>query len=82
QLAAADYFSIESTSATRKFVSRLHNEGKQVYVWTVNREYTIKKMIERNVDNIITDDIILARKCIDESRYSDLLSEFMKLLIQ
>ena len=82
QLAAADYFSIESTSATRKFVSRLHNEGKQVYVWTVNREYTIKKMIERNVDNIITDDIILARKCIDESRYSNLLSEFMKLLIQ
>ena len=82
QLAAADYFSIESTSATKKLISKLHNEGKQVCVWTVNREYTIKKMIERNVDNIITDDITLARKCIDESRYSTLLSEFMKLLIQ
>lgn len=79
QLTAADHFSVEATSATKALISRVHNEGKEIYAWTVNTEESINKMIELNVDNIITDNIELARQCINESRYSDLLTEYLKL---
>lgn len=79
QLDAADHFSVEATSATKTLISRVHNEGKEIYAWTVNTEESIDKMIELNVDNIITDDIELARQCVDESRYSNLLTEYLKL---
>ena len=80
QLTAADHFSVEATNATRSMVSQVHNEGKQLYVWTVNTKDSITKMIELNVDNIITDNIELAKQCIYESRYSNLLAEYMKLI--
>ena len=80
KLTAADHFSVEASSATGRLVSRVHNAGKQIYAWTVNSENSINSMIERNVDNIITDNIPLARRCVEESRYSDLLTEFIKRL--
>ena len=80
QLTAADHFSVEATNATRSMVSQVHNAGKQLYVWTVNTKDSITRMIELNVDNIITDNIELAKQCIYESRYSNLLAEYMKLI--
>ncbi len=79
QLTAADHFSVEATSATQSLISSVHCAGKEIYVWTVNTKENIMKMIEMNVDNIITDDIILARQCLNESRYSNLLAEYLKL---
>ncbi len=80
QLAAADHFSVEATNVTRRLVSAVHNAGKELYVWTVNTKDSIMKMISLNVDNIVTDNIELAKECIFESRYSTLLEEFLKLL--
>ncbi|MBR2593305.1 MAG: glycerophosphoryl diester phosphodiesterase membrane domain-containing protein [Firmicutes bacterium] len=77
---AADIFSIESKSATRRMVSTVHSYGKKVFVWTVNSEKNIDKMLDRNVDNIITDDLELARRCVDDYRYSVFFTRFMKLL--
>jgi glycerophosphoryl diester phosphodiesterase len=79
-LTAANHFSVEATSATRSLVRRVHNAGGQVLAWTVNSEDSIRRMVDRNVDNIVTDDVALARRCVQESRYSDLLREFLKLL--
>ncbi|MCI8466022.1 MAG: glycerophosphodiester phosphodiesterase [Lachnospiraceae bacterium] len=79
QLAAADHFSVEAMNATESLVDRVHHAGKQLYVWTVNTKESIDRMIERNVDNIITDDIELAKKCVYESRYSNFLAEYIKL---
>ncbi|MCM1288236.1 MAG: glycerophosphodiester phosphodiesterase [Clostridium sp.] len=79
KLEAADHFSVEATNATPSLIASVHREGKQLYVWTVNTKESITKMAELNVDNIITDDIELARKCIYESRYSNLLVEYIKL---
>lgn len=78
-LTAADHFSVEATSATPDLISRVHNAGKQIYAWTVNTGEGINRMIERNVDNIITDNIELAKQCVYASRYSNLLVEYMKL---
>lgn len=78
QLTAADHFSVEASNATESLISRVHGAGKKLFVWTVNTKESITKMAERNVDNIITDNIELAKQCVYESRYSDLLTEYLK----
>lgn len=79
-LTAADHFSIEASNVTEKLVSDVHNAGKEIYVWTVNTEESINRMIDLNVDNIITDDITLAKECIYLSKTSDVVAEYVKWL--
>lgn len=79
RLEAADCSSVEAASATAGLISRVHNAGKELFVWTVNTEDSINRMIDLNVDNIITDDIELAKQCVYESRYGNLLEEYLKL---
>lgn len=79
-LAAADHFSIETASITEKMVSDVHNAGKEIYAWTVNTEESINRIIDLNVDNIITDDITLAKDCIFLSKTSDVVTEYVKML--
>ncbi len=76
----ADNFSIESTSITKTLVASIHNEGKELYAWTVNSEENINKMIDLNVDNIITDDISLAKELVYKSKTSNLIWEFVKVV--
>ena len=64
----------------RSLVTRAHNAGKQLFVWTVNSRRSMEKMVELNVDNIITDDVDLAKQCVYESRYSDMMEEYIDLL--
>ncbi len=80
KLDAADNFSIEASSINKLLVKKLHNAGKEIYAWTVNTKESISKMIELNVDNIITDDIILARDTIYTSKTSDVIQEYIKLV--
>ena len=79
-LTAADHFSIEASNVTEKLVSDVHNAGKEIYAWTVNTEENINRMIDLNVDNIITDDITQAKECIYLSKTSDVVSEYVKWL--
>lgn len=76
----ADHFSIEASSITSSLVKKVHTEGKELYAWTVNTTESINKMIDLKVDNIITDDVTLAKKVIYESKRSDLISEYIKFI--
>ncbi len=76
----ADNFSIEASSITESLVKKVHKEGKQIYVWTVNTKENINKMIDLKVDNIITDDITLAKDIIYKSKTSNLVNEYIKLV--
>lgn len=80
ELEKVDAFSVEASSVNEKLVSRVHNEGKELYVWTINTEDNIKKMIDLNVDNIITDNIVLAKNTVYESRNSNLVNEFIRII--
>ena len=80
KLKYADHFSVEASNVSKDLVSRVHNEGKELYVWTVNTKDSIQNMIEYNVDNIITDDVPLAQKTIQESRQSNIINEFIKFI--
>ena len=79
-LEAADNFSIEATSVTKKLVKRIHKKGKKLYAWTVNTEENIRKMIELNVDNIITDDVTLSKEIIDSSKNTNLIDKYVRFV--
>lgn len=76
----ADVFSIESSNVTENLVKKVHNSGKELLVWTVNNESSINKMIDLNVDNIITDEITLAKNTIIKSKSSNIVSEYVKIV--
>lgn len=59
--AQADFLAVNSDLAQRSFVRSVHNNGKQVFVWTVNDASTMSAMIGRGVDGLITDKPALAR---------------------
>lgn len=79
-LDAADNFSIEASSITKSLVSSIHKSGKQVFAWTVNTKEGITKMIDLNVDNIITDDIVQAKNIVYSSKTSNLINEYVKYI--
>jgi glycerophosphoryl diester phosphodiesterase len=51
-----DFVSLNSARATADLVRRARAAGKEVHVWTVNDPEVMLRMIERDVDNVITDD--------------------------
>ena len=42
--------------------------GKQLFVWTVNRDYDMRRLAQLGVDGIISDDTALLAKTFDRSR--------------
>lgn len=62
-----DAFSIEATFVNKPLVDAIHRQNKDIYVWTVDNEDLIDDMIDLNVDNIITDDVPMARELVKEN---------------
>jgi len=60
----ADFLSLSSAQASASLVRRAHRAGKEVHVWTVNTPEVVVRMIERGVDNIITDDPALVARVV------------------
>lgn len=78
----ADAFSIEAYFATNNMVNKLHEQGKEVYAWTVNTEEGIQEMIDVGVDNIITDNPVLARELIYSKSLNENIVEFIQNLLE
>lgn len=76
----ADAFSVEAANVNKALVDQVHASGKEIYAWTVNTEESINRMIDLNVDNIITDNIELGKNLIERSKSSNLIDEFFKML--
>ena len=66
QLEAVDILSIQETFATYDTVEAMHRAGKKVFVWTVNEEATMERLIGLGVDAILTNDPVLGRSVIDQ----------------
>lgn len=62
----ADFLSLNSAKATSSLIRQAHAAGKEVHVWTVNKPDVMLRMIERGVDNIITDDPALLMRVMKE----------------
>lgn len=59
-----DFFSVNAAFLTKRMVDAIHNSGKQIHAWTVNNQSSIKNLTNKGVDNIITDDPVLARETV------------------
>ena len=81
RLEYADAFSVRYGFANRSLVSRVHQAGKTICVWTPNTSGTIQKMIDLDVDDIITDEPQLALRLIAHSRSGNLAVDLTHLLL-
>ena len=61
-----DFLSVEQNRLDRRFVSKAHRRGQQVYAWTVNTVGDLQRLFDLGVDGVITDQSALARKTLDE----------------
>lgn len=77
----ADAFSVESSFVTEKLVNKVHNEGKELFVWTVNSKSEIEKMINLNVDNIITDNTQKAHEIVYSNKNSSIILKYVDYLL-
>ncbi|MOA15316.1 cytoplasmic glycerophosphodiester phosphodiesterase [compost metagenome] len=50
-----DFYTIEQVMLTKQFVDRAHKHDREVWVWTVNSERSLKEVLKYEVDGIITD---------------------------
>ena len=50
-----DFYVLEAFSYTSELANQAHQEGKELYVWTINDEEEIQSFLYRPVDGIITD---------------------------
>lgn len=77
---AFDFYSIEMSFLTRNLVEKIKNQGKEVHAWTVNSEEDMKRMQQLQVNNIITDDPILAQKVLATNIFEKGILEMLSLL--
>ena len=57
---------IERKLATKTLVQELCSAGKQVFVWTVNRQKEMLRLAELGVDGLISDDTLLLGRTFHE----------------
>ena len=67
-----DFMAINMVAANPAFIRSIHNGGKDVYVWTVNEQLAMFRMMSLGVDGIITDEPELAVSV--RERFSELSS--------
>ncbi len=60
----ADCYSVERTFVSQDLLTLLHRNKKELFVWTVNTEETMRKLIAMGVDGIVTDNPYLVTYCL------------------
>ncbi|MHC4223871.1 MAG: glycerophosphodiester phosphodiesterase family protein [Planctomycetota bacterium] len=50
-----DFYSVQPKYASVGFIRKAHESGRDVYVWTVNKESAMTRFIDRGIDTLITD---------------------------
>lgn len=66
-----DYLILEEDAATDSVIDKIRSAGKKSVVWTVNTAESIDKSIRSYADAIITDQLDLAKKTLDEYNKRD-----------
>ena len=59
-----DFLAVAMGMASPGFVRHSHEQGKQVFVWTVNDAVSLSRMMSLGVDGVISDEPALAREVI------------------
>lgn len=78
----ADFISIRASFVNRQVVERAHEQGMGVHVWTVNTKSEIERMRMIGVDNLITDNPVLAREILYREEATETLFEYLQMVLQ
>lgn len=75
-----DFISIRSNFVNESLVESVHVQGKAVHAWTVNSKSEMERLCMLGVDNVITDNPVLAREIIYREEATETLLEYLKLV--
>lgn len=78
----SDFFSIRATAVTSNMIKEIHSAKKQVHVWTVNSSKQMRNLMQIGVDNIITDNPVLANEVINSKHSSTTFLEILDLIFE
>jgi len=67
EYAAIDFFSINFSKVLQGTIDQIHDLGKEIHVWTIDDKETLLKAEKMKVDNIITNNPLLAEAVINNS---------------
>lgn len=77
-----DFFSIRATAVNRKMINEIHASDKDVHVWTINSANQMKTLTQLGVDNIITDNPVLANEVIHGKNTSTTFLEMLDIIFE
>ena len=77
-----DVISIRSDFVNARMVERAHEAGKAVHAWTVNTKMELERLRALSVDNVITDDPVLAREILYREEATETLLEYLRMLLR
>lgn len=61
----ADFLAVNTGQVSAALIRKAHEQGKQVYVWTVDEPVLMSRMISLGVDGLITNEPALARQVME-----------------
>ncbi|MBR2727996.1 MAG: glycerophosphoryl diester phosphodiesterase membrane domain-containing protein [Solobacterium sp.] len=76
-----DYIGLEEEAATYSVISAVHEQGKQVLVWTVNEAEKQRTFMLRDIDGIITDNVAQAAETVEELEKREDLTRLFDLFL-
>ena len=79
---AFDFISIRSSFVTKSLVEKVHERGKAVHVWTVNRRGEMEQMKALGVDNVITDNPTMALEVMYREEATESLMGYLKMVLR
>lgn len=72
-----DFYSASDNLATNRFITKEHDRGRDVMIWTLNDKDKIQKAIARGAKNIITDDPLIAQEALREYKKLSIITRFI-----
>lgn len=80
QLPYIDAVSMNYLFVNQSVVNSAHHNGKRIFVWTVDRQSEMQKMIALGVDNIITNRPDKALELVDSKNVGDTVLKILKYI--
>lgn len=77
----ADAFSLIKVFVTSQVVNAAHQQGKQIFAWTVNSMSEVRSLCNLHVDSIITDDPVMVQNVISRDSTGETLRSVLDYFI-
>lgn len=77
----ADAFSLNKVFVTSQVVNAAHQQGKQIFAWTVNGISEVRSLCNLHVDSIITDDPVMVQNVISRDSTGETLRSVLDYFI-